>query len=260
MEPQGPLNPLTFIQVVSFLAIVGAPLALLREKWPKETNLIAAGGAIMVAKMVMLFTLPNDIYWNIPWDVFVAATFGLVFYGLIQICDQAFEIKGRLPPLLSMVKTFDRGAFIGPGIVGALGVLYAAAGFFGGRSMGHMMFGVSGGLGVAALCVAWGYSKLKYQPMTWVLERRPEAVCWIYVLQTKHYRNGVYQGTTWTTIAALDNRESVTRSSTQQECEALAAQLAMVCPRAALGYSDATRAQYDKDPTSVRKPEGAAPG
>lgn len=245
----GGLDLAAFLNLAAMAAIIAVAILQLRERYPIPSYLIAGGGG---AKLLTLALRMLNVPMPISSLFETALCYGLVIAGIVLILDQRFPTRGYLPATLTKHRSYDRSEMIFPIIValGGLGGILTSSARFGSRNSLWMVTEV---LALVVLIGGWIYFRRTYFPLHWVLQRRPEAVVWVFVQQTRVTRNGVYQGTHWTTQVALDSGEMLAIGGVQSECEMMAAEIAHVCPHAALGFSDENRGRFASNPASLRK-------
>ena len=244
----GGLDLAQFLSFAAMAAIIAVAMLQLRERFPTPAYLIAGGAGLKLLSLVLrMFVRP-------PTSSMFETTvcYALVLAGLILILDQRFPTRGYLPATLTKHRSYDRSEMILPILVALFGVggILSSGARFGGATNPRTVTEI---LALVLSIGGWIYFRRTYFPLHWVLQRRPEAVVWVFVQQTRVTRNGVYQGTHWTTQVALENGELLAIGGVQSDCEMMAAEIAHVCPQAALGYSDENRGRFAMNPASLRK-------
>lgn len=241
-----------FVLFLSFAAITGFPQLLIREKYPVPSYFISGGGGLQLLLLVWRWTGFERL--PIPHVVFITLSLGAILYGILQILDLRFPTRGYLPQALTRNRTVDKSDLFLPGFIGFFAVGYGVLGVVGGmHAYGGRWDRLASSAAIVALLVGWVWFKRRYIALHWVLQRRPEAVVWTFVQSTRVTRNGVYQGTYWSAQVGLDSGQLLGLSTTQADAEQIAAEVAHVCPHAAIGYSPDLVAQFNKDPKSVRR-------
>jgi hypothetical protein len=233
----------SFILLITAAAIAAMPQIFVREKFPMPSYLISAGGGVQLLSLAWRWQ--KFIELRLPHTLLTTISVGLVVAGIVWLLDLRFLTEHRM---------VDRSELFLPGFIGFFVVGYLLLALFSHRSE------YTHGVEREATCVAmllllagWVWFRRRYIALHWVLQRRPEAVCWVFVQSTRVTRNGVFQGTFWSTQVGLEDGQLLALSTNQQAAEQIAAEVAHVCPQAAIGYADATRAQFAKDPKSVRR-------
>lgn len=253
------VDPFQFLILLANLAIVALPLVHLRERHPKASYLIAAGGGLRVLGVIWRWLGIEGVHFPHGMSAIAA---GLIFAGIVLLLDARFPSRGYLPSTLTKNRTVDRSDLILPGFVAffVVGGIFLSVATGSATGSAYAFSRVFDGLVVLALLAGWVYFRRTYLALHWVLQRRPEAVVWVYVQQTRVMRNGYLVNTVWSAVTALESGELLTLTTSQAEAEMIVAEIAHVCPGVALGFTDQNRAQFNKDPKSLRQgPQAPTP-
>lgn len=251
----GGLDLASFLNLVAMAAIIAVAATRLRERYPIPSYLIAGGGGVRLLGLLL-----RMLGVRLPHSTMLETTicFGLVLAGLVLVLDQRFPTRGYLPATLTKHRSYDRSEMFLPIVVALVGIggFFSTASRMGAQSNPWMIPEI---VALLLMIGGWIYFRRTYFPLHWVLQRRPEAVVWVFVQQTRVTRNGVYQGTHWTTQVALDSGQILAIGGPQSDCEMMAAEIAHVCPQAALGFSEENRRKFASNPESLRGTPPSSP-
>ena len=238
--------PAQFLVFLSLAAIIALPLIHLRQRYPIPSYLIAAGGAVPLLGLLLRWVSLATFFLG---ALEISLSIGLILTGIVLILDARFPVRGYLPATLTRHRRVDRSDLIIPGFIGLFGLI----GTLSMMAIGMVFFAIINCVALLGLLAGWVIFRRKYLTLHWVLQRHPQAVVWVFVQQTRVLRNGSLVNVVWAAVTALESGEMLSLSTTQTDAELIVAEVAHVCPAASIGFSPEQRAQYRKDPSSLRR-------
>jgi hypothetical protein len=210
-----------------------------------------AGGLVLVGPAAHFLPLGPLMMVH---PLLIAGAAGCAVWGLFLLADELHpKAQGqRLPPGVEALRASGPGSGLGPRIVYAVFAVLAIVAY--GRFMDSGAIAASV-LAVAGVILGGHFLNQRGSWAVWVLDRHPEWVVWVYpsqltVINRRYGTRTVY----WRAIIGLSNGlELVLPAGSDLGAGQLAAEVASVCPGAAVGHSQELAARFRADPASLRK-------